>query len=246
MKNLDKDDCDGLIIFHHEWSSAQNVAKSFRASYPKSKLFLSRDHLPMVKSERFKEFDITVTPTFSTTQFFFNLNFNDYKLSDVTEKDFFLKIEQDLARMEFALSNSENPFLIYMEADSLVQFRLNTDYLTDMDSLDINLYPKEILGLINEMAPDRQFGIQGWGFVTGAIRVTAGKQMLSWYLQNKHILARLFREDPRMLYLDYFAPILMHLSGGAVTNSNQVGECLRIKKRERKRFALLHQYREHY
>ena len=106
-----------------------------------------------------------------------------------------------------------------------------------------NIYPRKTIQFIEQQS-EKRFPVIGWGFVTGPIRVSAARTMISWMRNNEHVVEKLIMLDPFCAYLDYFAPIFMHLSGGNVYHSGYVGECLRDKRWKKKKYALLHQYRE--
>ena len=115
----------------------------------------------------------------------------------------------------------------------------------DMDTLIANPYPIKTLEYIREIS-SRDLPVAGWGFVTGLLKVSAAMNMLAWARKNHKVLVNLFNLDRRFIYLDYFAPILMHLSGGVIINSGLVGECIRDKNWRKKSYTLLHQYRLDY
>jgi len=242
---LNLDSVDAIIIFHHEWKALINCAESFRKIYPDGKLFIARDHLAMKHIDRLNHLDPILISTYSTTEFFIQMKHNNESLADISRQEFMGKIEQDLQRMEETLNQCKNEYLLYLEADSLVlrKTRFTEDF--DMDSLVANPYPKEILDYIEKISGTKM-PINGWGFVTGLINVSAAKTMIQWARQNQNQLQKIFEIDRRFIYLDYFAPILMHLSGGKVINSGYVGECLRDKKWTRKNYTLVHQVRTAY
>jgi hypothetical protein len=243
--NQDLKTVDALIIFHHEWRALENCARSYREFYPTGKLFIARDNLPMKNQERLTKFAPSYIKTYSTTQFFINLRFNDETLDDITDEEFIEKLYEDLSRMKDTLEQCSSKYLLYMEADSKITSQLNIKRDFDMDSLDANPYPNTVLEMILKLS-GKELPISGWGFVTGLIKVQSALRMIEWAKANNEILLKIFQIDRRFIYLDYFAPILMHLSGGIVIKSGIVGECLRDKSWRRKNYSLLHQYRLDY
>jgi len=236
---------DGLIIFHHEWKSLEMCAKSFRKFYPTGKLFIARDNLPMKHQDRIAQYDPQFINTYSTTEFFLRMKFNDEVLDDITDLEFLDKISQDLDRMKETLIQCENAYLLYLEADSKVISQTIIREEFDMDSLDANPYPDNVLETVKKLT-GKSLPISGWGFVTGLLKVSTALKMVDWAQENENLLLEFFNLDRRFIYLDYFAPILMHLSGGIVINSGSVGECLRDKLWRKKNYSLLHQYRYEY
>jgi hypothetical protein len=239
------DTVDGLIIFHHEWQALKSCAGSFRSVYPEGQLFIARDDIPMKHHNRLAEYAPKFINTFSTTQFFINMKFNNENLQDVTNEEFVSKVSQDLARMEETLSQCKNKYLLYLEADSKVISKTIIEREFDMDSLIANPYPDKVLQLIKQFS-NKDLPISGWGFVTGLIKVSSAVRMVEWARRNQVLLLDFFNLDRRFIYFDYFAPILMHLSGGIVINSGHVGECLRDKSWRNKKYTMLHQYRLDY
>ena len=236
---------DGLIIFHHEWKSLSECAKSFREFYPNGTLFIARDNLPMKHHLRLKEHNPIYIKTYSTTEFFLKMKFNDEHLEDISNLEFIDKVKQDLERMKETLSQCKNKYLLYMEADSKILSKTVITEEFDMDSLDANTYPTNVIDKIRNFS-GTPFPLKGWGFVTGFIKVETGLKMIEWANKNENVLIQFFNLDRRFIYLDYFAPILMHLSGGKVIKSGKVGECLRDKKWRKRDYTLLHQYRIEY
>jgi hypothetical protein len=241
----DFDTVDGLIIFHHEWEALKNCASSFRSVYPEGQLFIARDNIPMKHHNRLAEYAPKFINTYSTTQFFIDMKFNNENLQDVTNEEFIGKVSQDLARMEETLSQCKSKYLLYLEADSKVVSKTIIEEEFDMDSLIANPYPDKVLQLIKQSS-NKDLPISGWGFVTGLIKISSAVRMVEWARKNQESLLELFNLDRRFIYLDYFAPILMHLSGGIVINSGHVGECLRDKSWRHKKYTMLHQYRLNY
>jgi hypothetical protein len=242
---LSLDSVDAIIIFHHEWKALKNCATSFRTIYPDGKLFIARDHLPMKHIERLNHLNPNTISTYSTTEFFIQMVHNNETLTDISRQEFINKVEQDLQRMEETLNQCENKYLLYLEADSLVLGKTMITDDFDMDSLAANPYPKVILNYIQKISGTKM-PINGWGFVTGLIKVSAAKTMIKWARENHNLLLEIFEIDRRFIYLDYFAPILMHLSGGKVINSGSVGECLRDKNWKKRNYTLVHQVRTDY
>lgn len=236
-------ECDALIIFFHEWDWAVKAGKSFKINYPNGNLIYSRDTRPFTNRDKFNSVEpILITKTYSTTQFFLDIQADELRLEDTPPQQILNKIFRDLDRMAEALSMCKNDYLIYMEADSYVNSRIPIPIYGDMDSLEANKYPKKILDFVDSIG-SKDFPLTGWGFVTAPIKVKAGFRLIEWAHQNKKVIFEMIKIDPFIAYLDYFAPIFMHLSGGQVYNSGAVGECKRDKKWKRKNYALLHQYR---
>jgi hypothetical protein len=199
----------------------------------------------MKHHERLKAYNPKFINTYSTTQFFIEMQFNRENLEDISNEEFLIKFSQDLARMEETLEQCKNKYLLYLEADSMVISKTIIRQNFDMDSLIANPYPIKVLDYIKGNSR-QDLPITGWGFVTGLIKVSAAMHMVAWARKNQKLLVELFNIDRRFIYLDYFAPILMHLSGGTVINSGLVGECLRDKAWRKKNYSLLHQYRLNY
>ena len=236
---------DALIIFHHEWESLESAANSFRFHYPHGKLFIARDTLPIEKRGFLEVLGAEYVNSYSTTEFFLNLKNSGRGLESISNQEFLCKIDQDLKRITEALSLSNSEFLLFMEADSLVLGKVKFDSQFAMDTLTANRYGKPFLSFLKETT-GRRMPVRGWGFVTGVVRVSSLAKSIQWGYQNQEILVKIFNKDKRFIYLDHFLPVLFHLAGEDIYESGQVGECLRDPNWERKRYALLHQYRINY
>jgi len=238
-------DMDAIIIFHHEWESLRIASLSFKQYYPEGKLLIARDTLPVEKRPFLDSLGAHYLRSYSTTQFFIDLNEAGRKLSSVTDEEFIGKIKQDIYRLAEACSLSTSDYLICMEADSLVTGRVEVNPRFHMDTLIANPYKRNFRRLVSRLSGEK-FQVKGWGFVTGYVRRDALLRSLDWARENSDVLVQLFNEDQRFLYLDHFLPVLFHLSGEPIFNSGKVGECLRDPNWESKDYALLHQYRKNY
>lgn len=236
---------DALIIFHHEWDSLESAAKSFRFHYPRGKLLIARDTLPIEKKDFLEELGAKHVNSYSTTEFFLNLKNSGRGLDSISNQEFLSKIDQDLQRITEAVSLSSSEYLLFMEADSLVLGKVKVDSQFAMDTLSANKYSKQFLSFLRQVTA-RRMPVKGWGFVTGVVRVSSLARSIQWGYQNQEILLEVFNKDKRFVYLDYFLPVLFHLSGEAIYESGQVGECLRDPNWEKKKYSLLHQYRINY
>jgi len=236
---------DAVIIFHHEWQALHEAARSFRNNYKLGEVFIARDTLSIEKTEILESLGAKYLPTFSTTQFFIDLKSANRGLDSISGVEFLNKINQDLGRMKQVVQNSKSDYILFMEADSYVQSRVAIDEKFDMDTLVANRYSYDFLRLVHEIS-GRKLPVDGWGFVTGHVKTNALRESLFWAENNNKTLLKLFNCDPRFTYLDHFLPIIFHLAGFKIYNSGQVGECLRDKRWEKKKYTLLHQYRMNY
>jgi len=236
---------DAVIIFHHEWEALNEAAQSFRKNYDKGELLIARDTLPVERKATLDSLGAKYLPTFSTTQFFIDLKFANRELNLISQVEFLGKINQDINRMDQVVYNSQSEYILFMEADSLVRGRVAINENYDMDTLIANPYPPNLLNLVEEVS-GRKLPVNGWGFVTGYVKRSSLESSLRWAENNSETLIKIFECDPRFTYLDHFLPILFHIAGFRIFNSGQVGECLRDKRWERKKYTLLHQYRINY
>jgi hypothetical protein len=240
--NLSKPECDAIIIYYQEIESLIECALSFRKHYSVGNLMVARDTLPPIVISELNDLDPVYLPSFSTTQLFIDLQKTNRELESLTLQEFNEKISQDLKRLAAALSYCKTEYLIYLEADSRVMNRVMINKDIQMDTLDANRYPRKFLRRIYRVS-GRKLPLKGWGFVTGYLECESAKKMLTWSKTNSNVLEDLFILDPRMAYLDFFLPVLAHLSGVNIGKTFQVGECLRDPNWKNSSYTLLHQYR---
>lgn len=243
--NHNRPECDAIIIYYNEINSLVECCLSFRKYYSTGNLMVARDTLPPIIIPELNMLNPVYLPSYSTTQLFIDLQNANRELKTLTLQEFNEKISQDLQRLTSALDSCKTEYLIYLEADSLVLGRVVISEDFQMDTLDANRYSRKFLRRIRQIS-GRQLPVKGWGFVTGYLKCESAKNMLAWSKVHPEVLEELFLLDPRMAYLDFFFPVLAHLSGVDIGKSFQVGECLRDPKWENSNYTLLHQYRTAY
>lgn len=232
----------GLIIFHHEWDAVFRLISEFLDVYPGASILLARDTLTPrpPKGRRLGEL-VSFLPARSCMQALVDLNWDSLPPATLSIEERLKVVNCHIARMRDAGSNSSTDYILALEHDASIRRRVEVIKNSDVDALDVNPYPSEVLEWVEQIS-GTAFPLEGWGFVVGTVSKRSCLGVAEWSACNQQTLNDLVSLDARAVYLDFLWPILTHLAGGRVVNSGQVTECNRDKFWRFRNTPLLHQY----
>jgi hypothetical protein len=230
-----------LMITHHEWTKVEECLSSFRKYYPDGQILLARDVLTPYVPQNLKKFQPTLVSRYNTMEKILEFSWDDRDLVELKLEERMLIVEQNIYRLFETATLSHNEYILALEYDARVRGRVPVFSDTDIESLEVNPYPSEFLNQI-KLLSNKEFPIKGWGFVVGTVSRTSLLRAHDWCQKNQDKLTELTESDPRMVVLDFLLPILVHISGGVVSNHGLTTECLRDKFWRFRRTPLLHQY----
>lgn len=234
-----------FMLFHHEWNALIRSLDSVKKYYPDAQFILGRDTLEFRRRDLVADYSPAVVETRSCMQKFLDHAYNlegsqDFSLSEVVET-----VQCHVSRLKDVASHAEFENILCLEPDGFMRFKSQPRSDLDLDSLEANPYPNEILDLIREISGE-PLPISGWGFVVGWTNKSCLNKIAAWCEINKDVLMKFAEIDHRFAYMDYSIPLLAHLSGSRVGNSNQVVECNRTRFWRLTRKPLLHQYKHNH
>jgi hypothetical protein len=226
---------------YNEWTKVADCLSSFRKYYPGGQILLARDVLTPYIPDSLKMFEPTLISRYNTMGKILEFAWDGRDLSELNLEERMLIVEQNILRLVEVANLSQNEYILSLEYDAHIRGRVPIFSETDIESLEINPYPAEFLNALN-LQSKAEFPITGWGFVVGTVSRTALLRTYKWSLQHRDKLVQLTAAEPRMIVLDFLLPVLVHISGGVVSNHGLTTECLRDKFWRFRKTPLLHQY----
>lgn len=235
-------DLDAVIIFHHEWKAVKRVCDEYLSLYPRGRVLLARDTLPVYQHPMLSGMPVEYLDTYECMEKITHMIWDDRPMGELP-----LGVRMDIVmnqifRMKHAAERAQTEFFLVLEYDASVRGRVPIFPDTDIESLDINKYPAWLLEQIRAIS-GRELGVDGWGFVVGTVRRQLCLDVATWAKNNYSVLQSLVEREPRMVVLDFLYPIVSHLADGKVGNHGLTVECDRDKNWKKSKAPLLHQYR---
>jgi hypothetical protein len=231
-----------FMLFHHEWNALIRSLESVEKFYPDAQVILGRDTLEFSRYDLVERFNPVVIESRSCMQKFLDYSYNLEGSQHFSSKEVLETVLCHVQRLKDVAEVASFENILCLEPDGFMRFKSEPSLDMDLDSLEANKYPQEILGAILEVS-GRPLPISGWGFVVGWTNKNCLLKISAWCDSNQELLKKFAEIDHRFAYMDYSIPILAHLSGSKVGNSKQVEECNRNRFWRLSRKPLLHQHK---
>jgi hypothetical protein len=207
-------------------------------------LIVARDTLP-VEKEHFKNLRIKYLSQRNCMQVIYDCIKSNQLISSL-DNSVLLKIAMcNIDRMNEAALLTNTEYIFYMEPDVLVKRRINPKRGIDLECLDVNKYPSNVISFIENYSK-RKMNIKGWGYCTGFALTQGFIKVKELVEKNPSLMDELINLDYRFIFADFAFPILFHLAGFKVTKTNRVTECNRNPLWFLSAKPILHQYNKKY
>lgn len=230
------------IIFYDEWMQVESCIKSFRRFYKHSQVILARDSLHPEIPRSLRQFNCSLVPENRSMGYLHEIVRNKKSLADLSLKQRIEIIDSQIQKLQDIVLANKSDYILFLEYDSYVRRRVPVYFGTDIETIEVNKFSTDFVNLVEKITSTK-LTFCGWGFVTGVVRSDALRDALVWYQINKKVVEIIASHEPRMVVLDFLAPLLIHFSGGKVGNHKLTTECYRDMFWRLRRTPLLHQYR---
>ena len=238
-------DLTAMMIFHHEWDAVESCLSRFKKFYPSGEILLVRDSFTPYTPKKLEYLSPILTSKNDAMDKIIEFAFDKRPLTDMSVEERFKIVTKQVMRVEECARLATKDYLLALEYDAVVRKKVPVFHGVDLETLEVNSYSTDFIQLIQTIS-GKKVNFKGWGFVVGVAKRSALLEAAKWFRSNEVTAKMLTDIEPRMIFLDFLLPILVHLSGGNVANNKLTTECSRDKYWRLRKSPLLHQFRGKY